>query len=88
MYVCIYMYVVVLKEFKILKSLPNKRLNLNCIPSVNVQMVRHIKTNVLFIENPNAIKKILYQDAFEVCNAFGAGKKKNNNNNNNNNKKK
>ena len=34
------------------------------------------KNNVLFNENPNAIKIILYQDAFEVCNAPGSGKKK------------
>ncbi|KAK3884730.1 hypothetical protein Pcinc_011048 [Petrolisthes cinctipes] len=31
------------------------------------------KNNALFNENANAIKIILYQDAFEVCNPLGSG---------------
>ncbi|CAM1294702.1 Uncharacterised protein g1088 [Pycnogonum litorale] len=34
------------------------------------------KKNVLFNTNPNALKLILYQDGFEVCNPLGSSKKK------------
>lgn len=34
------------------------------------------KKNKFFIENKDALRLILYQDAFEVCNPLGAAKKK------------
>jgi hypothetical protein len=34
------------------------------------------KSNRLFQEDPNSLKLILYQDAFEVCNPLGSSKKK------------
>ncbi|XP_071810939.1 uncharacterized protein [Apostichopus japonicus] len=34
------------------------------------------KENAFFQDNPNALKLILYQDSFEVCNPLGSSKKK------------
>lgn len=37
---------------------------------------KSFKSNQFFIENPEGLKLILYQDAFEVVNPLGSAKKK------------